>query len=137
MATKQKLNLTAKLELKVTASQLRGTVDKKKVKSRGPAQIGQLKSSKVIHLGNIAQDELTKRIAMATQILNTGKVPAGEKPQASNRADTTTKTTTKTEPGTKAPEKAKDEAAPVAKAGADKPKVSRKESPKTPEAKKK
>lgn len=75
MAKKERVNLSAKVELKVTASQLATTVDKKKVRSRGPGQIGQVKSQKVIHLGNIPREQLVKRIDAATKVLETGKVP--------------------------------------------------------------
>jgi hypothetical protein len=137
MAKKPKKYLSAKVELKVTASQLRGPVDKSKVRSRGPAHIGQLKSQEVIHLGNIEQGELTKRLSMATQILITGKVPAGAKKKESGRADTTQKETTKSEPGTKAPEKPKVQAKPKADTGANKPEVPGKKGSEAPAAKKK
>lgn len=71
-------NLTGKVELKSTFSQLRGPVDKAKERSRGPGQMGQLRDNVVIRIGNIPQDKLVKRLHMAKVLLETGKGPKAE-----------------------------------------------------------
>ena len=75
MAQKKKLRmLTAKVELNITASQIREAVDKSEVRSRGPRQIGQMKSKNVIMVNSIEQGELVRRIGLAKEILETGKI---------------------------------------------------------------
>lgn len=142
MAKKTKAHLSARIELKVTASQLRGKVDKVKVRSRGPGHIGQLKHSDTIHLGNISQSELTKRLKMAVQVLNTGKATGSPKEPETMRGDTSKKEVTKSKPGTKAPkkkevktdpEKPEKPAEQVVEAGANKPEVPREKGSEKPE----
>lgn len=105
MAKKAKPHLSAKVELKLTASQLRGNVDKKKVRSRGPGHIGQMKDSHTVHLGDISQAELAKRMKQAIQVLNTGKVTGTPAVAETMRKDTSKKEVTKSKPAAPAPKK--------------------------------
>jgi len=121
MAKKAKAHLSAKVELKVTASQLRGPVDKAKVRSRGPGHIGQMKDSSVVHLGNIAQDELAKRMKWAKQVLQTGRMGSA-KPPETKRTDTSKKEVSKSKPATPAPVKKEEPKKEPAKKPAEKKK---------------
>ena len=76
MSKKEKSFVTGSVTIKGTFSQLRDPVDKKAVRSRGPGQIGQSKPSATVRLGRIGTNELTKRLAMAARVLETGKGPA-------------------------------------------------------------
>ncbi len=76
MAKKEKTHLTGSLTIHGTFSQLREPVDKAKVRSRGPGQIGQSKPSATVRLGRIGVDELKKRFDLAVRVLETGKGPA-------------------------------------------------------------
>ena len=76
MSKKEKSFVTGSVIIKGTFSQLRDPVDKKEVRSRGPGQIGQSKPSATVRLGRIGMNELTRRLAMAVRVLETGKGPA-------------------------------------------------------------
>jgi dsDNA-specific endonuclease/ATPase MutS2 len=76
MSKKEKSYVTGSVTIKGTFSQLRDPVDKKVVRSRGPGQLGQSKPSATVRLGRIGTDELARRLALATRVLETGKGPA-------------------------------------------------------------
>jgi len=90
MATK-KVFLTGKVELKTTFSQLSEPVDKKKVRSRGPNQIGQLKTTSVVLMGKVPKEEVVRRLAIAKKVLETGNVPTKDVTPKTKRTDTTEK----------------------------------------------
>jgi hypothetical protein len=85
MPKQSKALLTAKVEIKVVASKLRPEVDKAIERSRGPKQVGQAKSSKVILLGNIDREELMRRLDLAKKVLETGKFPGAAKKKLTRR----------------------------------------------------
>ena len=85
----KKVFVTGKVELKSTFSQLAEPVDKSKVRSRGPNNLGQLKSGKIIRLGKVEQEDLNKRLDAAVRILETGKVPKSVKAAPQKVTDAT------------------------------------------------
>lgn len=85
----KKVFVTGKVELKSTFSQLAEPVNKSEVRSRGPNNLGQLKSMKTVHLGKIEQEDLNKRWDGALKILETGKVPEAVKSAPGKVVDAT------------------------------------------------
>jgi predicted Zn-dependent protease len=71
---KVKRYLTGKVEIKATFAQRRDPEEAKQ-KVRGPRQIGQAKSTKVVHIGKVDHQDLTERLALAEKVLVTGKAP--------------------------------------------------------------
>jgi len=71
--------ITGKVEIKATFARVAEPVNKEKVRSRGPNEIGQLKDFAIIRLGRIERDEFIKRFEAAKGVLETGKVPVAAK----------------------------------------------------------
>lgn len=68
--------ISGKVEIKGVVTSVRPKVDKKKVKSRGPGQVGQARIKEAIGVNGITGAELAKRVARAASIIATGKEPA-------------------------------------------------------------
>jgi hypothetical protein len=72
----KKALITGKVEIKFTYTRVADPVDKSKVKSRGPNEIGQAKDITILRLGRIEEDDFRKRLKAIKNVLKTGKVPA-------------------------------------------------------------
>jgi hypothetical protein len=97
MAKKKKPNPQVAVQLLVSAtvSQIAAPVDKKKVKSRGPNEVGQARYKEQAPILT-DQAEWNRRWELAVSILKTGEVP-GEKVPSKETADKPKEPTTKGE----------------------------------------